>query len=225
MGIKKYFFVGFVLLVFFGCTKNSEPETVVSKFESTVVVNYNSDTVRIGDTIWVESTIQGYLFDSVLNRNVHFKKAHIYLNMVLRSWNLEFSEIDDDLYGFDFETYVDYKTMVGNATILGFYYKEEEGKFKIKYGIIFNKKGTFSIDTDNLVLHNYFTDSELYYGSGHVELEDIVGEYKSGYLSCNIEVESRNMHLYNELSNNEKALFDPIEESNNEKYFFVKVLE
>lgn len=218
------FAIAFIFLLFgFGCAKDSDVESKVYNFENTLTVSAESDVVSVGDTVWFESKVQGFLKDSATSKNIHFRQANIYMNVAVRSWSEQNSNNDIANFNFIYDTYVETRTNVKNASVIGFYYLNKDGVYVLKCGVSFNTSGIFSIDTDYLVLNNFFSENSYYLGGGNVEMEDINGNYQVGYLNCSIDVPERNMEYYNELSDTEQKYFAKIDETNMSKYYFIKV--
>ncbi|MDA3893782.1 MAG: hypothetical protein PF517_19130 [Salinivirgaceae bacterium] len=212
-------------LIFVQCDKNSEVQTEFYNFSTELNVEYNSDTISIGDTLWFESEIQGFLKDSASKSNIHFRAASINLNMVVRSWNIVNQKKQPSHYDFVFKSAVDHMTFTDKATILGLYYIEYESVYTLRFGIVFNSPGVYSIDSDYLRMKNYFSNNIEYLGGGLVEMNDMNDDYQAGSLKSDMVVENRNLHLYSDLSDEDRNSFHEVNSENELKYFFIKVNE
>lgn len=225
MRINRILQLCMVLIWCFGCTKDTDVDNQNYSFELSIKVNADSNIVSTGDTVWMESTIQGFIKDTISNRNIHFQKAMIYLNMVVRSWNDRILDHNLNDYDFVYQTQIEFLTSAGNAVILGLVFSNDNGTYVMKCGVVFNEPGLYSIDTDYLIMKEYFSDDDYYLGGGRVELEDINGEYKTGVLNCIIDTDERNMQFYYDLKNEERELFNEVNDSNMSKYVFIKVVD
>ena len=58
-----------------------------------------------------------------------------------------------------------------------------------------------------------------------MQFYNIDRKYKEAYLNADIVAENRNIHLYNGLLAKDKDSFQAVDETNQSKYFFIKVNE
>jgi hypothetical protein len=194
-------------------------------FKTDLTVKYNTDTISIGDTLWLEGEIGSFLVDSATNKNIHFNSALINLNLMLRAWNADVGNYQPENASIEFITYAGYLSYTDNVTMIGLYYKAKDGKYFLKFGIVFNTQGIYSIDSDYLKFHNYYNNSYQYFGGGLMEFNTLQNETRGAYLKTEMKVDNNNMHLYNELSEIEKDAFQVVNDSNQSKYYFIKVNE
>jgi len=226
MKLFKILVVTVVSLLFIQCQSDEElGGTEFYNFATDLVVNYDTDTISMGDTLWFESEIVGFLVDSATQENIYFGNASINLNILVRAWNIENQNYQPDNYNFDYRTYISYESYTEKATMLGLYYYSYEGKYLLKFGVIFNKPGIYSIDGDYLEFKNYYNNNIEYFGGGIMSFQDLNFQDKVAYIKCQIITDNRNMHLYNGLSNQDIKSFQSVTEINENKYFFIKVNE
>lgn len=226
MRIYRILVLSFIGLVFTQCQKDEDlGDNEIYSFTTNVSVNYNTDTISQGDTLWFESEIVGYLVDSATQKNIYFGDANINLNLLVRSWNIENQIYQPDYYNFKFSTYIGYISYTDKATLLSLYYYSKEGKYLMKFGVVFNSPGIYSIDGDYMKFENYFTNETEYFGGGTMSFQNLDYQTRGAYIKANLIADNRNMHLYNELSDDEKNSFQVVDDSNQSKYFFIKVNE
>ncbi len=214
-------------LLFIQCQKEEDlgsPE--IYNFKTTINTDYNADTISIGDTIWFDSKIVSFLVDSATNKSIYFGNARININMLVRAWNVENQTFESKYCNFDFKkNYSSFISQTSKATMVGLYYYADAGKYLLKFGVIFNKSGIYSIDADYLKFKSYYNNNIVYFGGGYMQFYNTDNKYREAYLSAEITAENQNIHLYNELSDEDKASFQVVNDDNQSKYFFIKVNE
>lgn len=226
MKIYRILFLALVTGVFVQCQKEEDLGTVEYQYLKTQLqVDYNADTISMGDTIWIHSEIFGFLKDSASNENVLFGDAVIQLNIQVRAWNAAVQNFQTDYCSFDFESFASYLSYTAKTTMIGAYYSPVEGKQILEIGVVFHTPGIYSIDTDYSKVENYLNNSIGVFGGGLIEYYDLQNNYHKAYLIADIDVENNNMHLYDALSESDKNSFEGIKEQNESKYFFIKVNE
>ncbi len=215
------FFAGFL---FWQCQKDEDlGSSVHSTFETKLLVANDLSELFLTDTLWVSSEVVGYLVDSVTKTNVFFSEAILIQNLIIRSWNSENQVYQPNNYSFIFETYCNQLSQTSEASMARFIYEENNNKYKLKVGLLFKKAGVYSIDADKLILKT--SDQTQYFGGGVVGYNDLDGNYHEGYLSATFENEETNYELYQNLTEFEKAVFQPVSDFNKQKYYFIHVLD
>ncbi len=214
-------------LIFIQCQKEEELGAVeVYKFKTTIKTDYSTDTISIGDTLWFYSEIIGFLVDSATKESIYFNEARININMLVRAWNVENQNFESDYCSFDFkDNYSSFISKTVKTTMVGLYYYAHEGKYLLRFGVTFNTQGIYSIDADYLKFKSYYNNSTVYFGGGYMQFYNTNNEYKEAHLSADIVADNQNIHLYNELSDEDKASFHEVNDGNKSKYFFIEVNE
>ena len=71
----KLIIISLFVALFVQC-KNDEPENEdIYNLKTEITTDYNSDTISIGDTLWFESEVVGFLVDSATQKNIYFGEA------------------------------------------------------------------------------------------------------------------------------------------------------
>lgn len=224
--MHKLLIIPIIFLLFSQCQKEEDLGDIdIYNLKTEINIDYNSDTISIGDTLWIESEVVAFLVDSATQKNIYFSDAFLNINLLVRAWNIENQTYQPDNYSFKLESYTSYISYTNKTTILGLYYYSNKGKYLMKFGIIFHNPGTYSIDGDYLQFKNYYNNETINLGGGFIKYYDLSYEYKEAYLYSEIISENRNIHLYNNLTNIDKESFQTINEINQSKYFFVKVIK
>lgn len=220
----KILIVPFIILLFIQCQSDENLETgEIYNLKTEITTDYDSDTISVGDTLWFESEVVGFLVDSATNKNIYFSDALLNINLLVRAWNVENQEYQPDNYSVSFRTYASYLSYTNKTTMIGLYYYSELGKYLMKFGIVFNTPGTYSVDGDYLEFKNYYNNEIINFGGGLVQYYTLDNEYREAYLYSEFNIEDRNMHLYNNLTDVDKESFQVVNEKNQSKYFFIKV--
>ena len=221
--MHKIIIIPLFVALFVQC-KNDEPENEdIYNLKTVITTDYNSDTISIGDTLWFESEVVGFLVDSATQKNIYFGEALLNINVLIRAWNIDNQEYQPDCYSFDLRTYAGYISYTKKTTMLNVYYYLKEGKYLMKFGVVFNKPGIYSIDGDYLAFKNYYNNEIINFGGGVIKYYNLDNEYKEAYLYSVLNVDNRNLNLYNNLSKEDKESFQDVNEVNESRYFFIKV--
>jgi len=212
--------------LFVQCKLDNELDPIVYyDFITEVSTVYNTDTISMGDTLWFKSEISGFLVDTASNKTIHFKDATIKQDLMVRTWNIENQNYQPDNASIEFRTYASYISYTEKVTMIGMYYYTSAGKYLMKFGVVFHKPGIYSVDADYLKFHNYYNNSEQYFGGGRMDFLNLNNESKGAYLHAEIVSDTNNIHLYNNLSESDKTSFQVVDGTNQSKYFFIKVNE
>lgn len=219
-------FYTFSFLLIYACAKDDdfsiEP---LYNFETSAIVEPTNESILIDDTLWISAMIDGEIKELESNEMVSFNEANILSNYIVKSWELGDYSFNDGAYNFKFVSSAQYTTELGDATMIGLNYDNEDGIYQLKFGIVFNQPGIYSIDTD-LIAYQYPSDNEpSYYGGGNIELYTNDGGFKYGSLFTDFEVANNNISLYNQLTETQKAKFEKIADRNQEKYFFIRAVK
>jgi hypothetical protein len=223
--MKNSIIILLTVVLLFGCKKDKEIEIQTYNFNININIDYKYDTIVIGDTIWITSEVYKSLTDIPSGEIIYFGDALINNNIIVRSWSIENQEYQTGNIDFHLKTYIPYLTYTNNATIIGMLYYFSKDKYYFSLGIIFNKQGIYSIDGDFLNFKNYYTDELVTFGGGYMQFYDINENYREATLHSVIVADNRNINLYNQLSNEEKNIFDPVNSENQNKYFFINVID
>lgn len=216
--------VFFASFLFLQCQKEEDlGSSNHSTFETKLLVVNNLAEIFLNDTLWVTSEVVGYLVDSTTKTNVFFSEAILIQNLIIRSWNSENQDYQPNNYSFVFETYCTQLSQTSEASLARFVYEENNSKYQLKVGLLFKKPGIYSIDADKLLLKT--SDQTQYFGGGVIGYNDLAGNYYEGYLSAAFENEETNYELYQNLTDAEKSVFQPVSDSNKQKYYFIHVLD
>ncbi len=222
----RYFVIILLFAVLFsGCESNEEIEMQTYNFNVNIDIDYKYDTISVGDTIWVTSEIYKSLTDLNSGEIVYFGDALINNNIIVRSWSIDNQEYQPSNINFNFKTYAPYLSYTNNAALVRLLYSLSKDKYHFNMGVVFNKSGIYSIDCDFLNFKNYYSNETVTFGGGYMQFYDINEKYNEAILHSAINTENRNIDLYNQLSKEEKDIFDPINNENQSKYFFIKVID
>jgi len=222
-----YKIVGFLFLglLFVRCVPDDEIEAVkIYNFETEIEVNYNSDTIGLGDTIWFYSEVYGSLKDSASQKNIFITEAIININLFIRSWSIENQDYQPDNFNVVYKNraQIGYIGHTPKAGMLGLYYSSNKGLYELSFGVVFKKTGIYSIDADYLSFSNYYSNNFTELGGGYMQLYDINDTYAEANIKS-VFTGNRNIHIYEGLSDNEKQAFRVVNDQNESKYFFIKV--
>ncbi len=220
-------FIGLIsILVFVQCQNNLDLGTTeYDHLITEISVDCSTDTISVGDTIWFESTANGFLKDSATRNNVYFLNALLNIKIQVRSWNKENQDSIYDFCNFEVPGYSNFIASTEKSKMIGLYYTSNGSNNTLKFGVVFNTPGVYSIDSDYLKFKNYFSDSDEYYGGGIIQYEDIQNNYQEAYIIAEMSTDNRNLHLYEGLSESDKESFQVVDEKNQNKYFFIKVID
>ena len=220
----KWALFGLFIFTCIQCQKQelvTNPESVY--FKVSFVPKPQNENLFIDDTLWITSTIPDYLVDTASNNYFKINEASISMSLVLRVWRASEESHQSDIYNFDFDDPGMFVFQTKNATVFDVKYSKSGENYKARFGVIFKKAGIFSIDADYLKYVNISDHSTDYYGGGTIVFTDSVQTNRSGYLLGYFDEEFNHLKWYNELSEEEKEAFQPVNIKNEEKYYFVKI--
>jgi len=209
-------------------TQCQKQEELISQdshyFKVNFTVENTQDSMVVGDTLWISSTIPGYLIDTATNKYFYITDAVISMNPIIRSWKADDQQYQSDNYHFSFDSPGNYLFRTNEATVFDLQYAKTGSDYHARFGVIFNNTGIYSIDGDYLKYNNIATNSTEYYGGGTIVFYNSDQSYQSGYLLSYFDSEVNHLRWYNQLSEQEKLVFQPIDEQNAEKYYFIKIV-
>ncbi len=214
-----------ILSVFWSCQEDESLDTNTNNytFAPTFTIENNSTNVNCFDTVWINSTIPGYLYDEVTNEKVYFLDAIIYLNFMVRAWSGQANPIVTNSVGLVYETYSPYNVLVEHLSMSGVWYEYKDTAFRTRIGVIFYEPGVYSLDFDNTLVFNHNTNTYETYGGGRISFYDVDWVEHSGYVYPNFGG-SANIEAYKTLTLTEQQRFNPIDSANMNKYFFINAL-
>lgn len=215
-----------VLFMFWGCEKDQGLDDFqVHYFKVGYQFDLPDNNVAVDDTVWVKSTIEGNLIDTVTNEKVFFTDAYLMINMIIRDWESNDTLSQNDNYSILLNTPSKYASYTKNAALLGLEYNKEKDVYLLNIGVVFHSPGIYSIDFDYLEVVNPDNQQAEYFGGGIIQFVDSDLVYNEGYLIGEVDEENRNLDLYNGLLPESKSKFQKVNQDNNDKYFFINIEE
>ncbi|MBI9068508.1 MAG: hypothetical protein JEZ09_14530 [Salinivirgaceae bacterium] len=196
-----------------------------NKYKTTSVVDHDTNIVSLGDTIWIRSIVKDFVQDSASGKEIYFTEAKLDMTVTIRSWNTENQTNQPDNYKLIYNTTVTKISQLNEATMTALSYDLINDAYMFELGVVFSKKGIFSIDTDYLY-YKLANDTEAkYYGGGSAVVTTIDNAIDYGSLYAPFENENNNFYLYETLSAKEKLTFEEINSIDCNKYYFINVLD
>ena len=214
-----------VVFTFIKCQKATDFEQEEKyQFNVDITTEYNSEEIKKGDTIWFESKTNGMFVDIKSKEHIYFGEAIITVNLLIRSWNIQNQNNQYSKYKVLLRTPTRYITYTDKATMLGLFYYKDMGQYSMKFGVVFDTVGVYSIDADYLQFKNYHTNEIVKLGGeGIMKFNDLEDGYKEAYIYARMK--KNNIDVYNSLTEDDKNTFNIIDDNNKLKYFFIKVVE
>lgn len=214
-------------LFIFTCTQCQKQELISNSESVYFKVNFvpepQNESLLIDDTLWITSTIPDYLLDTASNNYFNVNEASISMSLVLRVWRTEEDSYPTDIYSFSFDDPGMFVFQTKNATVFDVKYSKSGTNYVARFGVIFKKEGIYSIDADYLKYINISNHSTEYYGGGTIVFSDSAQVSQSGYLLGCFDTEIDHIKWYSQLSEEEKQAFQPVNDKNEEKYYFIKI--
>jgi len=164
----------------FQCDETAYIEMPKGYFSSNVTISPSTQSIAIGDTLWIESNLQSPLYDTLTKIEVEFYGQNSNICFNIRKWNKQ----NNAKRHKDFE-FVTQKGVVNQIITLTdttiFYSSYTDGVVgELKLGLIFKLKGIYSIDfapvRHTQLINNYWEN----YGSANYIYMDTPNEIKNG---------------------------------------------
>jgi hypothetical protein len=170
--------------------------------------------------------VKDSILDSMAGEIVYFTEAELDLTITIRSWSTDNQSNQSGNYNLIYNTTVTNVTQLSEATMSALSYDYIEDEYIYEVGVVFTKKGIYSIDTDYLY-YKLDTETEAkYYGGGSAIITNADdSSINYGSLDAPFENRNNNFNLYEALSANERLKFEEIESINSSKYYFINVVD
>ncbi len=134
-----------------GCFRNCKD----AKYQFSMVDSFapETDSLRIGDTLWARSTHSTTFTDLLTNAQVNFSNSNIGVNLRILNLPDTSQQVAGGISDFDILT-ID-GNEVGNDNIpsqnKNFYFEEKKNSYLLKLALVPKKKGTYCISFSNSV--------------------------------------------------------------------------
>lgn len=220
----KYLFLlfGIIPLFAFQCEEPYyEEDYSVAYIEAGVEINPSSETINVGDTLWIQSRIPVQAQDTATGGTVNLIDAAIHLPLVVNAWNAENQNYQPDNYTIvQSESTIRVIYNFPETSVIGLDYLRSDENYVFRFGLVFHRTGTYSIDFEKVShtqLMNGYEDSYAGYGSLSYMIGDI---YHYGELVISFKNSELHQHLYDNLNEADKNSQSRDVQSTSPYYFF-----
>lgn len=158
--------IGFGILNITGCGKTCVEATY--NFTMTEQFNPETDSIKVGDTLWVVSSHSTTFKDISTSNDIDYSNSKVNLNMRLLNFTDSTIVASGNIGAFpDFNTVIVEGTAVGNDNLPdqneGVYFEESDNQFLLKVAFRPKQKGIYAISLGDAVAERRNHGCELAY--------------------------------------------------------------